>query len=292
MVVLDGINPYFPVGNAAGWCKSVEEVERLSRSAAEVIVVGSITMGERQGNPGNTWNNECLNSLGLPNPGIEKIVAMAPKMIEIAHKAHKKIILSIAGFSVHDYIDLSARAKGFDGIEINVGCPNVADEGIRKPIFSFDLRNLTNVVDGVLSCASENQFVTVKVSPMSNPMQILETADTLVEAQIDGVVTQNAFPNALLYNGDGTPQIQTPDGTGWAGLSGSAVKAMALGQVNQWRKALNSLGAKNIPVWGVGGVESARDVRDMLRAGASVVQVGTAYFRNGPKVFSEIASEI
>ena len=57
----------------------------------------------------------------------------------------------------------------------------------------------------------------------------------------------------------------------------------------QWCNALHSLGAETIPVWGVGGAETGQDVRDMQRAGATVVQVGTAYFVGGPKVFGEIA---
>jgi dihydroorotate dehydrogenase len=66
---------------------------------------------------------------------------------------------------------------------------------------------------------------------------------------------------------------------------------MALGQVNQWRTALDAFNATHIQVWGVGGVESGRDVHDMQTAGARIVQVGTAYFVGGAKVFSNIANQ-
>lgn len=285
------VNSLFPVGNAAGWCKSVEEVERLSKSACECIVVGSITLEERLGNPGNTFNNESLNSIGLKNPGIEKILAMSDEMVKFAHDANKPIILSIAGFSIEDYRLLSKKAAStdFDGVEVNFGCPNVADEGKRKPIFSFDLDLMDNALDEVI--LNFSKFISVKVSPMSNPMQIVETAGLLSVFGIDAVVTQNTFPNGLLYNPNGTPQIETPDKTGWAGFAGSAIKPMALGQVNQWRKALDSFDSNHIPVWGVGGVKNGQDVHDMIRAGASLVQVGTAYFVGGPKIFSDIANE-
>lgn len=289
------INALFPVGNAAGWCKTVDEVRNLARSAAEVIVVGSITVPERSGNPGNTFAIP-LNSLGLPNMGIEKLKEIGPEMVRIAHEAGKKIILSIAGFDPKEYRQMARAAQemGFDGIEINLGCPNVADGGKRKPIASLDLR-LTEEIVGLSSSAVKMHdpdfFVSVKMSPMSNPLQIIDTAELLAHCNIDAIVTQNTFPNALLFNEDGTPTIQTPDKTGWAGFAGSAIKPMALGQVNQWRKALDSFGASSIEVWGVGGVETGKDVRDMIWAGASVVQVGTAYFTYGPKIFSDIGEQ-
>ena len=289
------INELFPVANAAGWCKTIDEVRNLSRSATEVIVVGSITVPERSGNPGNTFAIP-LNSLGLPNMGIEKLKKIGPEMVRIAHEARKKAIMNIAGFDPKEYRQLARAAQemGFDGIEINLGCPNVADGGKRKPIASLDLR-LTEEIVGLSSSAVKvhdpDFFVSVKMSPMSNPLQIIDTAELLAHCNIDAIVTQNTFPNALLFNEDGSPTIQTPDKTGWAGFAGSAIKPMALGQVNQWRMALNSFGATGIEVWGVGGVETGKDVRDMIWAGASVVQVGTAYFMYGPKIFSDIGEQ-
>lgn len=288
----------FPVGNAAGWCKSVDEVRHLAASAAQFIVVGSITVAERAGNPGNTWNNVSLNSLGLPNPGIKRIAEVAREMITLARAAKKPIIMSAAGFEPREYVELATAAQelGFDGVELNLGCPNVADGGKRKPIASFDLHLTEEIVSLVIASVKwrPNFFVSVKVSPMSNPLQIVEMAASLSMFNIDAIVTQNTFPNGLLFNEDGSPQIQTPDKTGWAGFAGSAIKPMALGQVSQWRRALEKAPgrhAQNIDVCGVGGVSCGRDVYDMLHAGASVVQVGTAYFVGGAKIFGDIANE-
>lgn len=296
MLFIENISKDFPVGNAAGWCKSVDEVRKLAESAAQFVVVGSITMQSRDGNPGNTFNGTSLNSLGLPNPGLKKIRGMAPEMVEIAHAAGKPIIMSVAGFAPAEYLELAiaAQGMGFDGVEINLGCSNLVDKGKRKPIASLDL-SLTGEIVSQCSCVlkriNSNFFVLVKVSPMSDPLQIIETASLLAQCDIDAIVTQNAFPNALLFNENGTPQIQTPDKTGWAGFAGGAIKPMALGQVNQWRKALDDNGAVDKMVWGVGGVQCGRDVRDMQIAGAAVVQVGTAYFVSGAKVFGDIANE-
>ena len=296
MSLIEKINKDFPVGSAAGWCKSVDEVRKLAESATQFIVVGSITVQERGGNPGNTFNGSSLNSLGLPNPGLQKIIEAAPEMVRVSHAAEKPIIMSVAGFAPAEYLELSraARELGFDGIELNLGCPNVADGGKRKPIASLDLR-LTEEIVGSSSSAvkmhNPDFFVSVKVSPMSNPLQIIDTAELLAQCNIDAIVTQNTFPNGLLFNDDGTPQIQTPDKTGWAGFAGNAIKPMALGQVNQWRKALDASGANHKQVWGAGGVQCGRDVRDMQTAGAIVIQVGTAYFVSGAKVFGDIANE-
>jgi dihydroorotate dehydrogenase (fumarate) len=297
MTYIDSIAKDFPVGNAAGWCKSVDEVDALARSAAQFIVFGSITTEERAGNPGNTFDGESLNSLGLPNPGIENVRKVAPQILDMAHEESKPVILSIAGFSPMEYVDLASAAVelGFDGIEINLGCPNVVDSGERKPIFSFDLQLIEAIVSGVKTATepmASGSFISVKLSPMSNPETILATAAILAECGINAVVTQNTFPNALLYNRNGSPVIQTPDNKGWAGLAGPAVKAMALGQVSQWRAALDDLNAKNISVWGVGGVKTGQDVKDILTAGADIVQVGTAYFTSGARIFGDIANQI
>lgn len=283
------------IGNAAGWCKSQEQVEALASSAADFIVVGSVTLEPRVGNAGKTFNGESLNFSGMPNPGIEKIKEIAPEMIRAAHGGGKSIILSLGGGSVEEFTALCTEALtcGFDGMELNLSCPNVIEGTDRKTIVSYDKKLVEEIIH---SCAelvarhSSNAFLTAKFSPFSNPEELVATARVVSACDIAGVVTQNTVPNCLLFNDDGTVQIETADGTGWAGLSGPAVKAMALGQVNQWRRALNTEGS-NIPVWGVGGVATGRDVLDMKRAGAAVVQVGTAYFTHSAKIFGDIAAE-
>lgn len=288
------INSVFPVGNAAGHCKSVQEVQALALSAASSIVVGSITLEERTGNPGNTWNGDPLfglNSLGLPNPGLKKLYTTGPEMIRIAHAVGKPIILSVAGFSPGEFEKLAREAWeiGFDGVELNLGCPNVADDGKRKPIISYRplfVRKSLQTVFGGGTFNPDDWFVSVKVSPM-DPDRLDEISLIVRGYPIKALVTINTVPNCLDFNSDGTPAISTPDKTGYAGGSGKQVLQQALGQVSQWRKALPG----DICVWGVGGVQSGEDVQKMLWAGASVVQVGTAYFIGGAKVFGDIAGQ-
>lgn len=283
------------IGNAAGWCKSLEQVEALAASAVDFIVVGSVTLEPRVGNLGKTFNGESLNSSGMPNPGIEKIKEIAPEMIRVAHAGGKSIILSLGGGSVEEFSALCTEALtcGFDGIELNLSCPNVLDGATRKTIVSYDLILIEEIVRSCAELVSQHSSevrLTAKFSPFSNPEELVATARIVSACDIAGVVTQNTVPNCLLFNSDGTVQIDTADGTGWAGLSGVAVKAMALGQVNQWRRALDAENS-SITVWGVGGVATGRDVLDMKRAGAVMVEVGTAYFTHGAKIFDDIAAE-
>ncbi|MDD2657502.1 MAG: dihydroorotate dehydrogenase [Candidatus Pacebacteria bacterium] len=288
------IDSAFPVGNAAGHCKSVSEVQSLARSSASFIVVGSITLEERAGNSGNTFNGDpvfCLNSLGLPNPGIEKLKEIGPAMVMLAHAAGKPIILSVAGLSPIEFGKLADEAYdvGFDGIELNLGCPNVVSVGERKPIISYRRKLVSASLDNVFfggRLQNAGWFVSVKVSPM-DPDRIDEIASVIEQYAVKAVVTMNTVPNCLDYNRDETPVINTPDKTGYAGGSGRQVFQQALGQVKQWRARL----PKEIAVWGVGGVQSSEDVQKMLWAGASIVQVGTAYFVGGAKVFGDIASQ-
>lgn len=288
------INPDFPVGNAAGWCKSTAEVAKLAASVAQFIIVGSITCECRLGNRGNTFDDtplRALNSLGLPNPGIENIEAFGPRMIDAAHKAEKPIILSVAGFSAEEYGVLSRKAHriGFDGIELNLGCPNIVTAGKRKPIASSHPNLAAAIIDSALNALDPQEkrpFISVKVSPL-DPESLVRLAETIVTFSIDAVVTQNTVPNCLDFDTTGRPIIDTPDDTGWAGGSGPAVLCQALGQVSQWRQVTPD----HIAIWGVGGVTSGLDVQKMRWAGASVIQVGTAYFTGGAKIFGNLATQ-
>ncbi len=289
------INPEFPVGNAAGWCKSVTQAQHLLEGTASFIVMGSFTLKQRDGNPGNTSNGDdryMLNSLGLPNPGIEALLQSEDLtgLFQRAEEQDVPIILSVAGFNPAEYHTLVRQAvdTGFPGVEINLGCPNVVEGSERKPIASFDPPLVRQILFGVAKLM-QRHFISVKVSPMTNPLDILDLAKVLGEfPHLGAVVTQNTYPNCLLLNEDGTPQIQTPDQTGWAGGSGSSIFSQALGQVSQWHRAL-----PDVPIWGVGGVSSGRQVRDMLRAGGRAVQIGTAWFNTGGsnRFFGPLASE-
>ena len=298
MALLGGIELEHPVMNAAGTCKSPDDVRELARSAAAAVVVGSITVAARAGNSGATYHSGdgfSLNALGLPNRGLAYYAEHLPAMAETAHAASKPLVLSVAGFAVDDYAQAAAAAAptGVDLLELNLACPNVWDGGSQKRIACFDegqTAAILTAVDDTLRAAPGSVRYGVKISPFSDPEALAGLAEVLGKAVAAGrgpsyVCTSNTFPNGLAFDDAGRPVI----GVELAGLAGPALRPIALGQVRQLRRLL----PPEVEIVGAGGVTTGRDVADFLRAGAAAVQVATAYWdRDGdPSVFGAIAAD-
>lgn len=284
-----------PIMVAAGMCKSLREVGELARSASAAIVVGSITVEARSGNPGRTFwtpadRSFSLNSIGLLNGGIAYYGAVLPQMREVARRADKPLILSIAGFNPVEYAELFQLAVDaeVDAVELNLGCPNVWDGGTQKRIASFDPSLIQAILEACGAVAPTSEPVVLcKMSPYSDPVQLADAAAVINKSAlpIGAVVTMNTMPNSFAFDGE-SPAISVQQGL--AGLAGDAIKPIALGQVMQWRDQLR----EEIPIIGVGGIRTGQDVREYLRAGASAVQVGTRYYNQGLRVFSELLDEL
>jgi dihydroorotate dehydrogenase (fumarate) len=284
------------ITNAAGDCKTLEQVQELARAPLDAVTLGSILHQNRPGNEGETFwlcdepkaeGSWALNSRGLPCPGKfyydgeRKLGAMWNALNDTG----KQFRISIAGFSPEDYEKTAAMAAGLaDELEINLGCPNVWGEGGQKPIASFDL-DLTKEIVNRVHRLRPLLPLAVKLSPYSDPLMLARMAELIKTLPVQAVVTCNTFPNALAFRKNGKQAISV--GAGLAGLSGPALKPIALGQVRQFRDLLPS----EIKVVGVGGIRSGQDVLDFVRAGADSVQVGTHWMHYGAKVFGEIMSE-
>lgn len=281
--------------NAAGWCKLPDTVEKLAKTPVTEITVGSITVHERPGNDGITfWQSPdgfyAINSLGLPNPGIEKYRELLPIMHKIARDAGKQLRVSIAGFSPQEYADLADVAiPHADTIEINLGCPNVWGAGGQKPIASFDLPLMRDIIHRVVDVAERGGPVRIsaKLSPYSDPGLFGNAISVLKDFRhfLHEAVTSNTFPNAIAYE-NGKPAI-TPAG-GFGGLSGKAMKAIALGQSTRLRSELSW---NDFQVVHTGGIATGQDIRDCTYSGVRLMQIGTHYFVHGEKVFGELATE-
>lgn len=265
--------------NAAGIrSKEIEDLEKLLDSKISVITIGSITLEPRSGNKVKTYwleesSGDTLNSIGLENRGLEHYKNILPKFLAVAESRGKKVRVSVAANSPGEYTTL---VKGFldigiKEIEINGSCPNVWEEGKQKVIPTFNISLLKEIVEAVSSVSQEPIF-DYKLSPISDPKLVQGIASLFSEVQhIRAVVTSNTFPNAY------------SDKTGLAGLGGSAMRHIALGQVNQFRKLLPA----RIKLVGVGGISNRRHVEEFSAAGAEETQVGSYYFQNGPKIFEE-----
>ncbi|OGG47592.1 hypothetical protein A2671_00250 [Candidatus Kaiserbacteria bacterium RIFCSPHIGHO2_01_FULL_49_13] len=281
--------------NAAGTCKVHAHVETLARSAVTDITLGSITVKPREINVGDVFwvsgNGASLNSLGLPNLGLIWYELHLRQMVKTAHDAGKRLRLSIAPFNHDDVVVLTmlgAQAT-VDEIEINLGCPNVWDGQVQKPIASFDTATVVDYLDTACRCIESwgrNIGVSAKVSPYSDPSQLEAVANAIASIKgVTAVVACNTFPNAFAWNGE---RAAISPGEGHAGLAGTPMKHITLGQVRKFRKLL----PPHIDIYGAGGVRGGQDIIDLLRAKASAIQVGTAYADGEkPRIFTDILEE-
>jgi dihydroorotate dehydrogenase (fumarate) len=312
MTILCGIELEHPLMNAAGTCKSLDEVDTLARSAVSAVVVGSITRQARTGNSGNVYHTGSffsLNALGLPNPGLAYYREQLPHMVSLAHGAGKPLIVSIAGFSAPEYAQLAYEVAltGIDLIELNLACPNVWDGGTQKRIPCFDndqtaaiCTQVGHALEAVVGTTPGSHLTTrsnhlpppfgIKISPFSDPSALASLAG-LVGTLSRGphgprfVSAVNTFPNALALTGTQRPVVDAE----LAGLGGPALRPVALGQVRQLRQLLPA----TVALIGVGGVTDGGDIVDFLHAGASAVQAATAFWnRHGDAgVFGDMLTD-
>jgi dihydroorotate dehydrogenase subfamily 1 len=270
---------------ACAVAKTIEDVQAYAQTSAGAILVGSITLEAREGNAEPRWfvgDGYALNSFGMPNGGLEHYKEVLPDMIKIAHDANKVFVLDIAGFSTDDYVKLASMAEevGVDLLELNLGCPNIRVDGEQKPIVSFDRETMTEIIDAVSAVCSKPLIL--KLSPYSNPGELKAVAETINQSgKVAAVSTMNTMPNGYMSK-DGSPVISMT----FAGVSGRAIQPIALGQVKQFRDSLND----DIAVIGVGGVETADDVKLFLDAGASMVQAATLVVRDGHDALDRLAA--
>lgn len=201
-----------------------------------------------------------LNAIGLANPGVDKVVAdILPQM----NKYFSKPVMSnIAGFSLTEFQHVAGKIDAVAQVgwhEINISCPNVHEGGKN---FADDPQAAAQVCRAVKDVV--NKPVIMKLAPNSG--NVVETALACVEAGADGFSLINTFVGMRLDLRTGKPILANRTG----GVSGPGVFPMALRMV--WDLAQ----VVNLPIIGIGGVSCAEDVIEMMQAGATAVQVGTA----------------
>jgi len=282
--------------SAAGMCKTLQlpPIRNLTK-AFSAVVVGSITPDARTGNTGQcedfTDDYYGLNSWGMPNGGVESAEYVDGLHGPLANSVHP-VIVSVAGFSASDYEYLIRKLACWgSGIEINLGCPNIRDDGSQHKIASFDPVYMAAIFEEIQQLQSINEITTigVKLSPYSDPGLLKEVAAVIAESGIvHYVATCNTFPNGIGFDTSGKSRIQT-DQAGWfGGISGLAMNPISLSNAYQFRQAL----PESIAVIRVGGVASAQDVIESYQIGCAGVQIGTAFAKIGVYIVHEILSEL
>ncbi|HVB14882.1 MAG TPA: dihydroorotate dehydrogenase [Candidatus Dormibacteraeota bacterium] len=211
-----------------------------------------------------------LNSIGLQNPGVEVVARdYAPRWATWS----VPVLVNVAGADISEYVAVVRRLDGVSGVagvELNISCPNIA-HGLD---FATEPGAAARCVAAVRA-ATELPLV-VKLSP--NVTDIAEVARAVEDAGADAVSAVNTYVGMKVALLSRRPVLP---GHGSGGLSGPAIKPLALAAVVKVRRAVV------IPVIGIGGIASATDALEFLVAGADAVQVGTANFNN-PQASREI----
>ncbi len=240
---------------------SAFDIQRLG-----AIVCKTTTLRPRAGSPTQRIDETpagMLNSIGLQNIGVEKLVRdMAPAW----ERWRVPVIVSILGSSVGEYGDCAAALDGVPGIaalELNISSPNAQQGGME---FGQDPDMAAAVTAACVRAATLP--IVVKLTP--NVTDIVAIARSVVDAGASALCVVNTLQAMSIDISARKPRIARV----FAGLSGPAIKPVALRMV--WQVA----GAVDVPVIGCGGIATAADALEFIMAGARAVQVGTATFRN------------
>ncbi len=264
-ISLCGITLKNPVLAASGTFAYGVEFERLvDLDALGGMVVKGLSREPMDGNPPpRIWEAEAgmINSIGLQNIGVRAFVR--EKLPALA-RLRTAVFANVFGNSVEDYVEVIRaleEAEGLAGYELNVSCPNTRHGGI---YFSSDPALLGEVVAAVKAVA--RRPVIVKLSP--NVARIEPLARAAEQSGADAISLVNTFVSLAVDARSRRPRI----GAGFGGLSGPAIKPIALRLVYEAAQAVR------IPVIGMGGVAGGEDAAEFLIAGATAVEVGTATF--------------
>mmetsp|Transcript_9841 Transcript_9841/g.19390 ORF Transcript_9841/g.19390 Transcript_9841/m.19390 type:complete len:385 (-) Transcript_9841:150-1304(-) len=274
---------------------------KIASSEAGGVLAKSATIASQTGNDQpRTWHEESgyasMNSEGLPNNGIDYYID--PKTIaDTMGGSTKPYMVSISGHTLKDNLQMfqkitdAVKNKGakIAAVELNLACPNV----VGKPIIGYDFVQIEEVMNEVslLPCFSPKPLfpLGLKLPPYFDRPHFEAVAAILNKYRhiVSYTASINTVGNALAIDHVAEmPAIRAKGG--FAGLSGPAVKYTALANVRQMRGLLD----KSIDIVGVGGINSGKDAFEMLLCGATVVQVGTCHWTEGPGCFDRICSEL
>lgn len=257
---IDLINPIMPASGCFGFGEEFADYYDLGILGA--IMAKSATLNERVGNElprVAETSSGMMNAIGLKNPGLD--VIMNEKYPFLA-QFDVPIIANVAGSTFDEYVTVCKRiseAKNVKAIELNISCPNVKEGGVAFGTDPKTAAELTKLCKEVTDLP-----IYVKLSP--NVTNIVEIALAVEEAGADAISMINTFTAMKIDINTRKPYLGNKTG----GLSGPAIKAIAIRMVYEVARAVN------IPIIGMGGVSTAEDALEMIMAGASAVAVGTA----------------
>ena len=271
-----------PVLAASGtYAYGLELAEVVDLEAVGGIITKGLSREPMEGNPAPRLfetPSGMMNSIGLQNIGVR---AFLRDKLPGLRRISTPVFANIFGYRVEDYVEvvrILEDAEGLAGYELNVSCPNTKQGGV---VFGVDAVLLSEVVSAVRYAIGKDSRrpLIVKLSP--NVTRIEPLARAAVEAGADALSLVNTFVGLAI-----DPRARRPRlGNGFGGLSGPAIKPVALRMVYEAAQAVK------IPVIGLGGIACGADAAEFLIAGASAVQIGTANFWD-PQSPLRIAEEL
>jgi dihydroorotate dehydrogenase (NAD+) catalytic subunit len=257
-------NPVMTAAGTFGYGTEYSQIFDIQKLGA--IVCKGTTLEPREGNPQPRLAETAsglLNSIGLQNIGVK---ALIKEKAPLWASWRVPVIVNIAGETVDDYVKLASEldgVAGVSGIEVNVSCPNIKAGGAE---FGANPESAARVITAVKSATSLP--ILVKLTP--NTSDIVKVAIAVAEAGADAISLINTLKGMYIDITTRRPLL----GNGTGGLSGPAIKPIALAMVYE------VAGAVELPVIGCGGITTGSDAIEFIMAGASAIQVGTATFTN------------
>jgi dihydroorotate dehydrogenase (NAD+) catalytic subunit len=281
MPELCGIELEHPVINASGTYDAIAARQVFGDALLDdfpfaAFVSKTITPEPRTGNaPRRIWETPggMLNSIGLPNKGLDGFLA---EDLPLLRELPVPLIVSVMATTREEFarcVERIARRREVAAIELNVSCPNV-----HSGLIVGENPAETEALLQTLRPLSEKPLI-VKLTPnVADPASVAEGAE---RGGADAISLINTLKGTAIDPATGTPAL----GNGYGGLSGPAVRPVALEQVRSTRAAVD------LPIVGMGGVSNGADAAEFLALGASLVAVGTENFRD-PGAGSRVAAEL
>lgn len=272
-------NPVMPASGCFGFGKEFSELYDLNVLGA--IMIKATTLEPRFGNPTPRvaeTSAGMLNAIGLQNPGLKGVLSNELLWLE---QFDTPIIANVAGSEMEDYVEVAKQistAPNVKALELNISCPNVKQGGIAFGTIPEVAMELTKRVKDVSSIP-----VYVKLSP--NVSDIVAMAQAVEAAGADGLTMINTLLGMRLDLKTGEPILANKSG----GLSGPAIKPVAIRMIYEVSQKVN------IPIIGMGGIESVDDIIEYFYAGASAVAIGTMNFTDPficPRLIEELPQKL
>ncbi|MCL4315538.1 MAG: dihydroorotate dehydrogenase [Gammaproteobacteria bacterium] len=271
--------PLVLLSGCVGFGEEYTRVHGFSNRDVGAVCLKGTTFKPRLGNaPHRVWETPMgmLNAIGLQNPGTEYVIKNILPALDFSET---RFIANLSGSTVEEYAEITRLFDDspIDAMEINISCPNVKEGGVA---FGNDPDMSARVV---AACRAQTKKPLItKLSP--NQTDIAENARRCIEAGTDAFAVINTLMGMAIDVEKRTPVL----GNGQGGLSGPAIKPIALLKVHQVHHVAKK---HNIPIIGQGGITTAQDALEFIIAGASAIGIGTALFYD-PLVCAKINAGI